>query len=214
MAQIFPKWSNAIPKIAPPLLLLGAGCVVFVVYYWFSPEHTDVGYQPNQPVAYSHQLHAGKLGIDCRYCHFGVEKSSVAGVPPTQICLNCHRSVLPDSMKLAAVMKSWKNDTPIPWVRVHKLPDYVYFDHSVHVNVGVGCISCHGRVDSMEKMRLEKPLSMTWCLDCHRNPAPHLKPLDKITAMDWIPPKGWDLEAKKLAANMHAPIISCSGCHR
>lgn len=214
MAQIFPKWSNAIPKFVAPLSLLGVGFVVFVAWYWFSPKHTDVGYRPNQPVPYSHQLHAGKLGIDCRYCHFGAEKSSVAGVPPTQICLNCHKSVLPESAKLAVIMKSWDSNMPVPWVRVHKLPDYVYFDHSVHLNVGVGCMSCHGRVDRMEKVKLEKPISMSWCLDCHRNPAPRLRPLDKIAEMAWAPPSGWDTEARKRAAKLHPPTTSCSGCHR
>ncbi len=214
MAQIFPKWSNSVPKFIPPVLIGGLVLIVFVFSYWFSPWNLEVGYEPSQPIAYSHELHAGQLAIDCRYCHFGVERSSNAGVPPTQVCMNCHSNVLPDSKKIAGIVKSFQTNKPLEWTRVHELPDYVYFDHSAHVNVGVGCISCHGRVDKMEKVRQVKPLSMAWCLECHRNPASHLKPSDKITSMTFTPPKGWKTATRKKAAKLNPPIIGCSGCHR
>lgn len=230
MAQIFPKWTNKLPKI----VVVGGGAafcfVVFVFWYWFSAYNLDVGYAPVQPVQYSHKLHAGDLGIDCRYCHSGVEKSAVAGVPPTQTCMNCHMTaVLPsgdtnpngkgggvrhDSIKIAKVRASWEEDKPIEWVRVHKTPDYVYFDHSAHINNGIGCASCHGRVDQMVRVRQEQPLSMGFCLDCHRNPGEHLRPLDKVTDMNFKPTEEWIKVATVKAHNLNPPIESCSGCHR
>ena len=214
MAQIFPKWSNSIPKFIPVVTVCILASVVFVLSYWLSPWNLEVGYEPSQPVPYSHELHVGSLGIDCRYCHFGVEKSSNACVPPTQICMNCHTNILQDSKKLIKVIKSSKTKKPLKWIRVHQLPDYVYFDHSAHINAGVGCISCHGRVDKMKKIRQVKPLSMAWCLDCHRNPSAHLKPKNKVTAMNFDPPKDWGTIARKKASKLNPPVISCSGCHR
>lgn len=214
MAQIFHKWTNRIPVFVPVFLVGALVFIVFVFWYWFSPWNIEVGYQPIQPVPYSHKLHVGVLGMDCRYCHTGVEKSSVAGVPPTQTCMNCHHDVKKDSYKLSKVVESFKHDTPIEWVRVHKLPDYTYFDHSAHILAGVGCISCHGRVDQMEKVKVVKPLSMGWCLECHRDPAPHLRPTNKVTDMNWKPSSDWMRLAKRKAKNLHPPVESCSGCHR
>jgi hypothetical protein len=216
MAQIFPKWSNKVPKVA---IIGGAATfcfVVFVFWYWFSAYSLDVGYEPVQPVQYSHKLHAGNLGMDCRYCHAGVEKSAVAGVPPTQTCMNCHSLIKKDSIKLEKVIASDKTDKPIEWLRIHKAPDYVYFDHSAHINNGVGCASCHGRVDQMVRVRQEKPLSMGWCLDCHRNPVEHLRPLDKVTDMNWKPtPESIKIATEKVRSQrVTPPIESCSGCHR
>jgi len=214
MAQIFPKWTNKLPKVA----ILGGGAaftfVVFVFWYWFSPYNLDVGYEPVQPVQYSHKLHAGNLGIDCRYCHAGVENSAVAGVPPTQTCMNCHDMIKKNSIKLEKVVHSYEADKPIEWLRIHKMPDYVYFDHSAHVNKGVGCASCHGRIDEMVRVRQDKPLSMGWCLDCHRNPVEHIRPLDKVTDMNFKPDLAWLEEAPKKAAQLNPPVVSCSGCHR
>jgi len=145
MAQIFPKWSNSIPNLVLATIIGGLISVIFIFSYWFSPWNLEVGYEPSQPVAYSHELHAGRFGIDCRYCHFGVERSSNAGVPPTQICMNCHTNILPNSKKITAIVESFESKKPLEWIRVHQLPDYVYFDHSVHVSAGVGCIiSCSG----------------------------------------------------------------------
>lgn len=214
MAQIFPKWTNKVPKIALLSGLCATAGIVFIFWYWFSPYHLEVGYQPIQPVLYSHKIHVGNLGMDCRYCHTGVEKSAVAGVPPTQTCMNCHSMIKRDSVRLKQVYSSFETDLPIPWVRIHKVPDYAYFDHSAHIAAGVGCISCHGRIDQMSEVRLEKPLSMGWCLDCHRNPEPHLRPLDKVTNMEWVADEDWKLIAKAKAKTLHPPVESCSGCHR
>lgn len=214
MAQIFPKWSNKIPKLIPYVLVFGVGGIVFVFWYWFSPWNLEVGYEPKQPVPFSHKMHAGQLGIDCRFCHAGVEISAVAGVPPTETCMICHARVKTDSVDLEKVHESWKTGDSIAWSRLYHVPNYVYFDHSAHIKNGVSCVSCHGRVDQVDRVRLEKPLSMGWCLDCHRNPAPHLRPLDKVTDMNWEADELWQAEAVKRAAKLHPPTVSCTGCHR
>ncbi len=200
------------------IALSGGILVIFAIagiWYYGSPEYTDVGYQPVQPVPYSHKLHAGDLGIDCRYCHTGVEVSPVAMVPPTQTCMNCHALIKTDSPKLAPVRESWEKGTPVRWVRIHKTPDYAYFDHSAHLRVGVGCESCHGNIAAMEEVELAKPLSMGWCLDCHRNPDPHLRPLDDVTLMGWVPPANQAERAAAIKAQFNIkPPVTCSGCHR
>ena len=215
MAQIFPKWSNRIPPIAAGaivLLLLG---IVGFFWYYGSPHYTDVGYRPEQPVPYSHKLHAGDLGMDCRYCHSSVEISAKANVPPTQTCMNCHTLILTNSEKLLPVRESWTSGEPIEWVRIHKLADYAYFNHSAHLNAGVGCASCHGNVAEMEKVIQVEPLSMGWCLDCHRDPAQHLRPAGEITNMNWTPPADQlALAAMLIKEKNIAPPVDCSGCHR
>ena len=191
------------------------GSVVFFISYFGSPEFTDVGYRPEQPVHYSHKLHVGELGMDCRYCHTSVEKSHEAIIPPTETCMNCHSVVDVESEELALVRESWETDKPIEWIRVHMLPDYAYFDHSVHVNAGVGCVSCHGRVDQMEVVMQIEPLSMSWCLDCHRNPGPHIRPLNQVTNMAWVPPEGHDLLVEKYIKDKNiSPPEDCTACHR
>lgn len=215
MPATFPRWTNNVPivigLIAP---LIGAG-LIFAVWYWFSPWYTDVGYRPEQPIPYSHKLHAGELGIDCRYCHNTVEKAAHAAIPPTSTCLNCHDLVKTDSPRLALLREADANKMPVPWVRVHQLPDYAYFNHSPHVAAGVGCASCHGRVDQMTVVEMDKPLSMGWCLDCHRDPKPNLRPLDQVTNMAWDAsetPYDPDRDAnRKRKVN---PPTHCSGCHR
>lgn len=156
-------------------------------WYYGTNKHVEVGYAPEQPVDYSHKLHAGDLGVDCRYCHSTVESSAFAAVPPTETCMNCHAKVRQGSPKLLGVQESWATDKPIAWVRVHNLPDYVYFDHSAHLAAGVGCVSCHGRVDQMPVVRQVEPLSMGWCLDCHRDPGPRLVDRGEVTKMDATP---------------------------
>ena len=147
---VFPKWVNAVP-IASQVVLGSVGAVaIFSLYFWGAPTHWYVGYTPKQPVPYSHKLHAGDLGIDCRYCHIAVEKSPIAMVPPAEICMNCHTVVFKDSPRLALVRESFEKGTPIEWVRVHKVADFAYFDHSRHLNKGVGCVTCHGRIDQEE----------------------------------------------------------------
>lgn len=215
MAQIFPRWTNKLPLIVAAGTLF-ALCGISALIWWFgSPEYTDVGYQPDQPVDYSHKLHAGDLGMDCRYCHTTVETGATASVPPTQTCMNCHALVKPDSKKLAPVIESWNANKPLEWIRIHKVPDYAYFNHSIHINSGVGCISCHGNIAEMEKVSLKKPLSMGWCLDCHRNPGKNLRPVDQVTNMSWEPDPGhieWAGETIK-TKNIN-PTEDCSGCHR
>ncbi len=215
MAQIFPKWSNKLPALLTILVIISASFVIFFFWYYGSPQYTDVGYRPKQPVPYSHKLHAGDLGLDCRYCHTGVEVSAVAGVPPTQTCMNCHTLVATDSEKLLTVRESWATGKPIEWVRVHKLPEYAYFDHSIHITAGVGCESCHGNVAAMEVVELKEPLSMGWCLDCHKDPAMQLRRPSEITKMNWQPTEDQlEFAARIIEEKQIAPPIECSGCHR
>lgn len=214
MAQIFPKWANRVPKQLLIGLIVLLNAIVFGVWYFFSPEYTDVGYAPEQPIAYSHKIHAGKLGIDCQYCHSQVFESKQANVPATQTCMNCHSQV--DSKRPKEVQKirdSWKSGEPIEWIRVHNLPDYAYFDHSAHVNAGVGCESCHGRIDRMDVVHQAKPLSMSWCLDCHRNPEKNVRPVSEVTTMGYKPENQLEM-GKRLVAekNIHPPTY-CQGCH-
>jgi len=207
--QLFPRSLNFLP-LALAVGAGGAGAgVTGLIWYYFSPKNLQVGYAPEQPLPYSHKLHAGELGIDCRYCHANVERSQEAMIPATETCMGCHAVVKKDSEKLAALRASWQSGEPMQWVRVHKLPDHVYFDHSVHLAVGVGCSSCHGRIDQMEVVRLDKPIAMGWCLECHRNPQPNLRPKDQITNMSWHPGDG----AQLAKADVHPPEY-CSGCHR
>jgi hypothetical protein len=210
--QIFPRSLNFLPLIGALAAVLGGAGLTFAVWYYGSPWNTQVGYAPVQPVPYSHKLHAGELGIDCRYCHANIERSQEAMLPATQTCMGCHSLVKTDSRKLAAVRDSWESGKPVEWVRIHRLPDHAYFDHSVHLANGVGCTSCHGRVDQMEVVRQDQPLSMSWCLDCHRDPGKHIRPLDEITNMAWEPPT----DEEQLLANAAQvnPPEHCSGCHR
>ncbi|MGB5106520.1 MAG: cytochrome c3 family protein [Candidatus Zixiibacteriota bacterium] len=215
MSQIFPQWTNKLPALLlAAVLVLGAGGVGFLWYYG-SPKYTDIGFRPTQPVLYSHKMHAGDLGLDCRYCHNFVEKSAVANVPPTQTCMNCHILVLPASEKLLPVRESWATGEPIEWVNVHMLPQYAYFNHAAHLNAGIGCISCHGNVAQMETVQQMQPLSMSWCLDCHRNPDPYLRPVEEITNMDYVPPADQAEFAKRVKEEKKLnPPVDCSGCHR
>ena len=217
MAQLFPKWTNFVPV----LLLFGAtfgglGTVAFVWYYG-SPRFIEVGYRPYQPVPYSHELHVGQLGMDCRYCHVSVETSQEANIPPTATCMNCHSIVKPNSEKLQLVRDSYETGKPIEWVRVHKLPEYAYFNHSVHIRAGVGCVSCHGNVAEMGEhgVQVVEPLSMSWCLSCHRNPEPHLRPMDQITNLTWEKPANHAQMAAQIIKDKNLkPPQDCSACHR
>jgi hypothetical protein len=203
-----------------PLFLAGgaaAGGVAAVLFAWyyFSPEFTDVGYRPVQPVEFSHRLHAGEMGMDCRYCHSSVVVAAVASVPPTRTCMNCHQLVKRDSPLLAPVIASAADGTPIEWVRVHKVPEYAFFDHSVHVRAGVGCSSCHGDVASMEVVTQVQPLSMGWCLECHRDPDSHLRPADQLTDTGWRPPSDQAEIAAEIKQRLAiSPPEDCTTCHR
>ncbi len=212
---VFPKWSNAAIKAAPLAAAAGGAYVGVIFALAASPQTTDVGYQPAQPVAYSHRVHAGELGMDCRYCHTSVEDAAHAAVPPTQTCMNCHKLLRAESEKLLVVRESYASGRPIPWVRVHDLPDYAYFDHSAHVRRGVGCVSCHGRVDKMDVVYQAEPLSMGWCLDCHRQPERHLRPVAFVTTLTWVPEEDQLAVGRRLRESLDIdPSEDCSTCHR
>jgi len=208
----FPSWTLTVRDTAGLLAVGGLLYVVVIVTFGFSPKTTDVGYQPTQPVPFSHAVHAGELGIDCRYCHNTVEQAGHAAIPPTATCMNCHSMIHTESEKLELVRESYESGDAIPWVRVHDLPDYAYFNHAAHLAAGVGCSSCHGRIDRMEVVHQDQPLSMGWCLDCHRNPEPHIRPQSEITNMDWE--LDAELGAQLLAERNIEPKQNCSTCHR
>lgn len=220
---VFPEWHNKIPKVFFGVIgPIATAVIIGAVWYYFSPRFTDVGYRPEQPVPYSHKLHAGNMEMDCRYCHSHVERSWSAGVPPTETCMNCHRQVRKDSPALLPVRESWATGQPIPWVRVHKVADYAYFNHAAHVNpragatAAIGCESCHGRIDQMVVVGQQEPLSMGWCLDCHRAPENHLRPISEVTTMGYVPAGGDQIAVgqKLKADNQINPPVHCSGCHR
>jgi len=219
----FPQWTD---KIRPWLGVLAIGIPVYVTglfLFGAAPSTINVGYAPDQPVPFSHALHAGELGMDCRYCHTTVESAAHAAVPPSSVCMNCHERIHTESPKLLPVRESWASGEPVEWMRVHDLPDFVYFNHAAHVTSGVSCVECHGRIDRMEKVRQEKPLSMGWCLDCHRDPDPNLRPRDKVTDLGWKP-AGWTPEQdekirRETGARLREihgiqPRTDCSTCHR
>jgi hypothetical protein len=213
MGQIFSKKADKIPSRILLGLIIILTATVAGVWYYFSPEYTDVGYAPVQPVPYSHQLHAGELGLDCQYCHTNVAVSKHANVPPTQTCMNCHTQIKANSDKLAKVRDSWETGQPIEWIRVHNLPDYAYFNHAIHVNMGVGCETCHGRIDRMEVVAQQEPLSMSWCLDCHRNPEKYVRPVEEVTTMGYQAENQLEMGRKLVAKhNIHPPTY-CQGCH-
>src|SRR2546430_5257807 len=217
MSKIFPKSVNKLPLQIIVFLFILAGVVTAATTYYATPKYTRVGYQPVQPVPYSHALHVGQLGLDCRYCHSNVEKSGVANLPTAQTCMNCHSQVKTDSPLLAPVRASYASGEPVPWVRIHQAPDYVYFNHSVHVNRGVSCFECHGQINQMDVVYHAKPLSMGWCLECHRNPEGRIRPLNQITNLDWRPEQMADHDkwaAKFIKDNKITPPQSCTGCHR
>ena len=178
---------------------------------------TGVGTAPEQPVPFSHKHHVGGLGIDCRYCHTGVEESSFAGLPPTETCMTCHSQVWKDAPVLEPVRNSWQTGRAIKWRRVHDLPDYVYFDHSIHVAKGVGCATCHGQVNEMPLTWKTKQLYMRWCLDCHRQPERFLRPPDQVVSMKYQAPRNQLTVGKQLLRQNNvqtAGLTDCYTCHR
>ena len=214
---VFPRWANKTRALAGMLLGGAPIYLTFLIWYGASPRTTDVGYEPQQPVPYSHALHAGQLGLDCRYCHNTVEQAAHAAIPPTDTCMNCHARIHTKSDKLAPIRESHETNEPVEWIKVHDLPDYVYFNHSAHVTRGVGCVTCHGRIDQMEEVYQHEPLSMSWCLECHRAPEKNLRPPEEVTNMTWAPPDGQDpVEYGKMLRekNNLNPPTDCSTCHR
>ena len=222
MSAIFPKWTNRLPL----MIIIGGGlCATAVtagVWYYFTPKYTRVGYQPIQPVPFSHATHAEQLGIDCRYCHSAVEKSWFCNIPSSSTCMNCHNQVLKDDPRLALVRESAATGKPIPWVQIHRTPDFVYFNHSVHVNRGISCVECHGQINQMTEVYHAKPLSMAFCLDGHRNPAAKVRPLDKITDLNWkwsgdpnVAAEKQKTFGEKFVKDFRVESLqTCSACHR
>ena len=216
MSDIFPKWTNKLPGLVIAGALLVGTSVTAGVWYYFTPKYTRVGYQPKQPVAFSHAIHADQLGVDCRYCHNGVEKSWYSNIPSAGTCMNCHNQVLKDDPKLALVRESAATGKAIPWVQIHKTPDYVYFNHSVHVNRGVSCVKCHGEINKMDEVRHAKPLSMGFCLECHRNPEKQIRdPKDVYNLSLEISPERQEKMGKEFVHDWKVNSSqNCSACHR
>ncbi len=217
MANIFPKWSNTVPiKVVIALFLLATAVTSGITYY-ATPKYLRVGYQPIQPVAFDHNLHVEQIGMDCRYCHTYVDRSHESNVPAANTCMNCHNQIQSDSPALEPIRESYNSGEPVPWVRVHMVPDYVYFNHSVHVNRGISCVECHGQVNEMEVVHQAKSFSMAFCLDCHRNPAKSIRPLEEVYNLNWKPENA-EVQREQGERLTHDwkvdPPKSCSGCHR
>ena len=219
MAQIFHPSTNTISRVSifgAIFILAGLSWVAAVIYR--SGYVTRAGVVQVQPVQFSHEHHVGGLGIDCRYCHTFVEDSSFAGIPPTQTCMNCHSQIWAGSPALEPVRESWRTGRSIPWTRVHNLPGFSYFDHSIHVQKGIGCTTCHGQVDTMPLMWQQQSLLMEWCLDCHRQPERFVRPREYVFSMDWQPPGDQIALGQKLVEAYHilppSQLTSCSTCHR
>lgn len=219
MPQIFHRSTNTLSRLS----IFGA-VFILAVLAWVLMQINRSEYvtQANivrvQPVQFSHEHHVSGLGIDCRYCHTTVEESSFAGIPPTKTCMNCHSQIWANSPYLEPVRESWRTGRAIQWTRVHNLADFVYFNHSIHVNKGIGCVTCHGRVDQMPLTWQEKSLQMEWCLECHRQPERFIRPREYVFSMDWQPPADQMTLGQKLVKEYNIPSVafltSCSTCHR
>lgn len=213
MAQVFHPATNSLAKFT---IVVGAGALVMLLgvikLISLSSYVTQTNVIREQPIPFSHEHHVNKIGLDCRFCHATAEISATAGMPSTEVCIGCHSQIHADSQMLAPVHESYRTGRPIAWTRVHDMPDFVYFDHSVHVNNGIGCSRCHGRVDRMPLMWKANSMHMEWCLDCHRNPAELVRPEDKSYVMDWHPAvpsetaESEEVDTQKLT--------NCSVCHR
>lgn len=214
MAAIFKRGANAVARaclltiVATPFVV-----VLLLIFYARTPLATELLLPIRQPIDFDHRHHAGDDGIDCMYCHDTVKKSATAGIPDTATCMNCHAQVWNQSQILAPVRARFFDGRPLVWHKVYRLPDYVYFDHSIHVNKGIGCVTCHGRVDLMPVIERAQTLTMSWCLDCHRDPVAHVRPLSEITSMTWLPPNE-ELARSLARAYRVEPRVSCTTCHR
>jgi len=215
MPQIFHRSTNTLSRLSifGAVFILGGGLWMLAAINR-SGYVTQAGVARQQPVQFSHKHHAGELGIDCRYCHTGVERAAFADVPPTKTCMNCHAQIWRDSDFLEPVRKSLANDVALQWIKVHDLPDYVYFNHQVHVAKGVGCVTCHGRVDQMNQLYQAHSLQMEWCLDCHRHPEQYVRPLDRVFDMAWTADDQGTLGPMLVRQNAVHTRTDCSTCHR
>lgn len=217
MSKLFPKSANRLPLQIAIYLGVVVGIAMAGVTYYMTPKYTRVGYAPIQPVPFSHAQHVQEIGLDCRYCHSNVDKSGHSNVPAAQTCMNCHATIKPDSPALAIVKESFEKDTSVPWVWIHKTPDYAFFNHAIHVNRGISCVECHGSVNEMDTVTHTQPLSMAFCLDCHRNPEPRLRDPKDVFNLDspTLAAQGRQEDAKRFIHDWKVmPPQSCSGCHR
>jgi hypothetical protein len=214
--QIFHRSANTIARVSIFGALFFVAAFIGLLYQidrspWITLEHVS----REQPIQFSHERHVAGNGIDCRYCHTSVEESAFAGIPPTKTCMNCHSQIFSTSPFLEPVRESFRNDTSIRWTRIHDLPDFAYFNHSIHVNKGVGCATCHGPVDKMPLMRKEASLQMEWCLDCHRHPERYVRPRDAVFDMQYLPPPNQlEFGARLVADYQIKKLTDCSTCHR
>jgi Cytochrome c7 and related cytochrome c len=216
MSQIFHRSTNTISRLSIfGAVFVLAGLLVLAAEVNRSPWVTQARVAREQPIQFSHERHVAGNGLDCRYCHTSVEESAFAGIPPTKTCMNCHSQIFSASPYLEPVRQSFRTDRAIEWTRVHDLPDFVYFNHSIHVNKGVGCTTCHGQVDRMPLMWQEQSLQMEWCLDCHRHPERYVRPREAVFRVDYIPPSNQVELGTKLVAEYHIrSLTNCSTCHR
>ena len=216
MSQIFHHSTNTLSRVS---IFGGIFVIAFLVWAWAelnaSTYATRAKVPVEQPVPFSHEHHVGGLGIDCRYCHTTVENSSFANIPPTKTCMNCHSQIWNTAPMLEPVRESFRSDKSIRWIRVHDLPDYVYFNHSIHVAKGVGCTTCHGQVNKMPLMWQESSLQMAWCLDCHRHPERFVRPRSEVFSVAYTPPANQlELGRKLVKEYSIQSLTSCSTCHR
>lgn len=218
MAQVFPRSANVLARASIVGGALFAGAIALIgAGLYQSPIVNNVGIAKAQPIPFSHQRHVGGNGIDCRYCHTSVENSNFASVPPTETCMTCHSQILSDAPMLAPVQESWKSGESLEWTRVYDLPDFVYFDHSIHIAKGVGCTTCHGEIDEMRLTHKAETLYMSWCLECHRAPEKFLRPEEKVFDVDWTPPSNQLDLGRELVKQNHVNVeqlTNCSICHR
>ncbi|MCC7417094.1 MAG: cytochrome c3 family protein [Acidobacteria bacterium] len=216
MSQVFHRSTNTIARVSIfGAIFIIAGLLALAAEVSRSPWVTEAQVAREQPIQFSHERHVAGNGIDCRYCHTSVEKSSFAGIPPTKTCMNCHSQIFADSPFLEPVRASFRTGESIRWTRVHDLSDFVYFDHSIHINKGVGCTTCHGPVDRMPLMWQESSLQMEWCLDCHREPERFVRPRGEVFNVDYVPPADQLALGRQLVAEYQIQrLTSCSTCHR
>ena len=213
--SIFPAWTDTALRVGLAVAVLaGVAALVGPMIYVRTVAHQRRAFVVDQPMQFDHRHHVRDDGIDCLYCHSGARRDAYAGIPSTAVCMGCHSQVWPDSIQLEPMRRSYFSGAPVPWNRVHELPGYVYFNHAIHVNKGVGCVTCHGRVDQMALDYQVAPLSMGWCLSCHRDPTPHLRPRSEITSMTFAA-KDQAALGRELAERYHVRrLTSCTTCHR
>jgi len=222
MSQVFHRSTNTLSKVSIfGAVFIAFGALLLIAEVNRSPYVTQAGVAREQPVPFSHAHHVGGMGIDCRYCHTSVETAAFAGIPPTKTCMNCHSQIWKDSPTLEPVRASFRDDKSLEWTRVNDLPDFVYFNHSAHINKGVGCTTCHGRVDRMPLTWQEKSLQMEWCLECHRHPELFVRPKERVFDVSWEPgvtraPTLTEMKAGEQLVRKYSirPRTSCSTCHR